>query len=135
MNDAYLLDVIQKIIQNNVQALKLSDIAFATVTNTSPLSVQLQTTMQDIPSAALIETVGVKYKQSNVVGGDGGYVVINEGLNVGDRVVMLRVSGGQRITVRHHYWGSGENVRCALYGSVCDGAGKSGGILAEEWRL
>ena len=99
MNDAYLLDVIQKIIQNNVQALKLSDITFATVTNTSPLSVQLQTTMQDIPSAALIETVGVKYKQSNVVGGDGGYVVINEGLNVGDRVVMLRVSGGQRYIV------------------------------------
>lgn len=99
MNDAYLLNVIQKIIQNNVQALKLSDIAFATVTKTNPLSVQLQTTMQDIPSAALIETVGVKYKQSNVVGGDGGYVVINEGLNVGDRVVMLRVSGGQRYIV------------------------------------
>ena len=96
MKDSYLIDVIQSIIQENVKGQKLSDIAYGTVMQTSPLSIQLQTTMQNIPASALVETVGVKYKQANVVGGDGGYVVINEGLSVGDTVVMLRVSGGQR---------------------------------------
>lgn len=96
MNDTYLISVIQSIIQESVKGLKLSDVSYGTVMSTSPLSVQLQTTMQNIPAAALIETVGVRYKQANVVGGEGGYVVINEGLSVGDTVVMLRVSGGQR---------------------------------------
>lgn len=96
MKDNYLIDVIQKIIQESCEAQKLADIAYGTVTSTAPLSVKLQTTMQDIPSAALIETVGVKYKQADVIGGEGGYVVINEGLSVGDTVVMLRVSKGQR---------------------------------------
>ena len=96
MKDTYLIDVLQSIIQENTEALKLTDIAYGTVKSISPLRVTLQTTMQDIPTAALVETVGVKYKQSNVIGGEGGYVVINEGLSVGDIVVMLRVSKGQR---------------------------------------
>ena len=99
MSDTYLIEVLQKIIQQNTEALKLADIAYGTVKSTNPLRVTLQTTMQDIPTAALVETVGVKYKQSDVIGGEGGYVVINEGLNVGDVVVMLRVSKGQRYIV------------------------------------
>ncbi len=96
MNDQYLIDVIQNIIQENIKGQKLADIAYGTVKGTNPLAVQLQATMQDIPAAAIVETVGVKYKQSDVIGGNGGYVVINEGLKAGDKVAMLRVSGGQR---------------------------------------
>lgn len=96
MNNQYLIDVIQAIVQETIQSLKPADLAFGTVKSTSPLAVQLQTTMQDIPAAALVLTAGVVYRQADVIGGGGGHVIINEGLQAGDKVVMLRVSGGQR---------------------------------------
>lgn len=99
MNEYNLLKEIQQTMQDSAQAMKLCDIVFGTVKTVSPLTVQLQTTMQDLPAAALIETVGVKAKTANVIGGAGGTVTINEGLAVGDKVVMIRAAGGQRYVV------------------------------------
>lgn len=78
---------------------KPADIAYGTVTSISPLAVQLQTTMQPIPEKSLILTSSVIAKTVPVQGGQGGTVTINEGLAVGDKVVMLRVSRGQRYIV------------------------------------
>ncbi|OUQ13033.1 hypothetical protein B5E84_18080 [Lachnoclostridium sp. An14] len=94
-----LIDVIHSITQDSVKGQKPADVAYGTVISASPLSVQLQTTMQPIPAAALILTAGVIAKTAQVQGGQGGTVTINEGLAVGDKVLMLRVSKGQRFIV------------------------------------
>ena len=96
---ADLIDEIQRIVQDNVEAGKPTDIAFGTVTSVSPFRVALIGTMQPIPTNALYRTVGVMPKTANVIGGDGGYVTVNEGLQVGDKVLMLRVSRGQAFIV------------------------------------
>lgn len=94
-----LIEEIQKIVQDNVEAGKPADVAFGTVTSLSPFTVALIGTMQPLPSAALYRTVGVMPRTVNVTGGDGGTVVVNEGLTVGDKVLMLRVSRGQAYIV------------------------------------
>lgn len=96
---ADLIDVIHSINQESMNGQKPTDIAYGTVTSTSPLSIQLQTTMQPIPEKALVLTSSVIEKTVPVMGGQGGTVTINEGLTVGDKVVMLRVSRGQRYIV------------------------------------
>ena len=96
---AELIDVLQGIMQENSAALKPADVVMGTVTSVSPLSVQVQATMQNIPAAALILTSAVVAKTAQVQGGEGGTVIINEDLAVGDKVVMLRVSRGQRYII------------------------------------
>lgn len=96
---ADLIDVIHSINQESMDGRKPADIAYGTVTSISPLAVQLQTTMQPIPEKSLILTSSVIAKTVPVQGGQGGTVTINEGLAVGDKVVMLRVSRGQRYIV------------------------------------
>lgn len=96
-----LIEVIQKIGQDSYRGMKPTDLAFGTVVSLSPFRVQLESTMQAIPEAAIVRTVGVMPKtytgrDSN---GDSFTVVINEGLAVGDRVVMLQCAGGQRYVV------------------------------------
>ena len=95
-----LIEVLQRIIMESLKASKLSDIAYGTVVSVSPVRIQLQTTMQAIPEAAIVLTSNVIAKTAPVQGGEGGIVVINEGLAAGDKVVMLRASGGQRYIVR-----------------------------------
>lgn len=96
---ADLIDEIQKIVQDNVEAGKPTDVAFGTVTSVDPFRVSLIGTMQPIPTGALYRTVGVIPRTASVVGGEGGTVTINEGLTVGDKVLMLRVSRGQAYIV------------------------------------
>ena len=55
--------------------------------------------MLPIPDVALVLTENVKSRSAKVQGGGGGTVVINEGLAVGDKVVMLRVSRGNRYII------------------------------------
>lgn len=94
-----LIDVLHAISQENMNAQKPADIAYGTVKSLSPLSIQVMSTMQMIPAAALELTSSVVAKTATVQGGEGGTVVINEGLSVGDKVIMLRVSKGNRYIV------------------------------------
>lgn len=96
-----LIEVLQAINQETVKGLKLTDLAFGTVASMSPFTVTLDSTMQPLPENALIRTVGVMPKSYKGTDSDGNSftVVINEGLAVGDKVVMLRVSKGQRFIV------------------------------------
>ena len=96
---AELIDIINSIAQGNQAGQKPADIAIGTVIQSSPLLIQIDGTMQPIPAAGLILTVGVVAKTAQVQGGEGGTVVINEGLAAGNRVIMLRVSKGQRYIV------------------------------------
>lgn len=99
MSNTSWLGVLQSITQENIKGLKMADMVTGTVVSSSPISVQPDITMPPIPSAALILTSAVKPKTATVQGGSGGTVVINEGLVSGDKVLMLRVSGGQRYIV------------------------------------
>lgn len=94
-----LIDVLQGIMQDNQEAQKPADVAMGRVVSVSPLSIQVESTMQAIPAVALILTSSVTAKTAAVQGGEGGTVVINEGLAEGDRVIMLRTSKGQRYIV------------------------------------
>lgn len=96
-----LIDVLQTINQKGMEQMKLSDVAFGTVTSVSPLNIQIEGSMQALPEAALIKTVGIMPRTYSGTDshGDTFTVTINEGLTVGSKVVMLRVSHGQRYIV------------------------------------
>ena len=96
---ADLIDVLHMIAQDSADAQKPADIAYGTVISPSPISIQIDATMQVLPAAAIVLTSAVIAKTAAVQGGEGGTVVINEGLQAGDKVVMLRVSKGQRYIV------------------------------------
>lgn len=93
-----LLGVMQEIMQENQKAMKPTEVAFGTVATVSPLSILVDGTSQPKPEAGLILTEAVIPKTVQVQGG-GGMVVVNKGLAVGDEVVMLRVSRGNRYIV------------------------------------
>ena len=94
-----LLGVMQEIMHKNQEAMKPTEVAFGTVATVSPLSILVDGTSQPRPEAGLILTEAVTPKTVQVQGGGGGSVVLNKGLAVGDKVVMLRVSRGNRYIV------------------------------------
>ena len=93
-----LLGVMQEIMQENQKAMKPTEVAFGTVATVSPLSILVDGTSQPKSEAGLILTEAVIPKTVQVQGGVG-MVVVNKGLAVGDKVVMLRVSRGNRYIV------------------------------------
>ncbi len=99
MSDASFLGVIQKIVQKTVEGLRMAEMETGTVTSVSPLSIQTDISRPFIPNAALILTSEVKERIVNVEGGAGGTVQVHEGLKAGDKVLMLRVSHGQRYII------------------------------------
>lgn len=100
---ADLIDVLNMISQNNQAAQKPADIAFGTVTSISPISIQVDGSMQSIPAAAIILTSAVVERIVDVDGVSEDMphltVKVTEGLSAGDKVVMLRVSKGNRYIV------------------------------------
>ena len=100
---ADLIDVLNMISQNNQAAQKPADIAFGTVTSISPLSIQVDGSMQSVPAAAIILTSAVVERIVDVDGVSEEMphltVKVTEGLSAGDKVAMLRVSRGNRYIV------------------------------------
>ncbi len=93
-----LIEVLQQLFQNGYEGLKPTDLAFGTVQTVSPLSVMIEGTMQPLPEAALVQTIGVVKREYTGTTSDGASftVVLNPGLAVGDKVVMMRCAAGQR---------------------------------------
>lgn len=77
-----LVGVIQQIVQNTIEAMKLTDKATGTVLSASPISIQTDVTMQTIPAAALLMTDAVRGR-----------------LTAGDQVLMLRVQKGNQYII------------------------------------
>lgn len=99
MSDINLLGIIQKAVQETVDAQKPADLIIGKVQSVSPLSVKIDALTAPIPQTALLLTSSVKAKTANVIGGEGGHVIINEGLSAGDSVIMLRVQKGQKFVI------------------------------------
>lgn len=100
-----LIDVLHQIIQENQKASHPTDLVFGTVISTAPLSVQLETSMLPIPADALVLTDSVIGRTATVSGttSDGAsytvVVPIQNALQVGEKVVMLRCAAGQRFII------------------------------------
>ena len=93
-----LVGVIQQIVQNTIEAMKMADKATGTVESVSPLRVKIDSSIQSVPSAALLLTDTVRERVVPVQGGEG-TVTIREGLKEGDRVLMLKVRNGQQYII------------------------------------
>lgn len=94
-----LLGVLQEIVKNYVNAIKMTDKATGTVIKTSPLTIQTDTSLPPISGNALILTSNVIEQTEPVKGGAGGTVTVTEGLKAGDKVLLLRVQRGQQFIV------------------------------------
>jgi len=92
-----LLGVLQEIVKNYMNAIKMTDKATGTVTKTSPLTIQTDTSLPPISGNALILTSNVIERTEQVKGGAGG--TVTEGLKAGDKVLLLRVQKGQQFIV------------------------------------
>lgn len=93
-----LVGVIQQIVQNTIEAMKMADKATGTVESVSPLRVKIDSSIQSVPSAALLLTDTVRERVVPVQGGEG-TVTIREGLKEGDRVLMVKVQNGQQYII------------------------------------
>lgn len=94
-----LLNVVQMIVQDTMEGIKLTDLAMGTVISAAPLLIQIDAAMPPLSEKALLLTDTVKAKTVQVQGGGGGTVELSKGLAAGDKVLMLRVSKGQRYIV------------------------------------
>lgn len=94
-----LIDTINKIIKNNIDAQKPTDLAIGTVVSTSPLSVSLNANLPPLPEQVLILTDVVKNHVVKVYNESGttevGRYMIKADLQVNDKVLMLRCMKGQ----------------------------------------
>ena len=105
-----LIDVINKVIQDNVNAQKLTELTIGTVTSKSPLKIQINPNMEPLPSEVLLLTEGVTEQEYEIKPTEeflekmptcpeviGTYK--REPLDKDDKVLMLRVMKGQQFIV------------------------------------
>ena len=78
-----LLDAVQLIVQNALQSAQLCDACFGTVVSIDPLRVQIDPAMQPLEAQSLLLTEDV----------------VERGLAVQDKLVMLRFSNGSQFLV------------------------------------
>lgn len=96
MEKLELIDVIQQIVQDTVQAQGPLTTGYGTVKSTSPLTILAQATKMDVTEPAVVLTDNVMRKEITV---QGETVVINPGLNPGDKVLFLRADAGQNYII------------------------------------
>lgn len=101
MADESLLGVLQKISQQNMKGMKPTDLCFGTVATASPVTINLEGTMQPIPAAAIVLCEAVTARSVTVTdsNGDSVTVPLSTALQPGERVIMLRCGAGQRFLV------------------------------------
>lgn len=99
-----LVGVIQQIIQANLEAQKLTEFEAGTVTSTSPLKIKVTADLPDLPADVFILTEAVKaWDEEVTIEYNGGIpqaaVIHHKGLQVGDKVILLRVLKGQKYII------------------------------------
>ena len=99
-----LCEVVQRIVQDNIEAQKPTDISTGTVVSTSPLNITIDVELPPLSGDDLILTEAVKaWDETVTIEYSGGTpqsaVIHHKGLTIGDKVIMIRVSKGQRFIV------------------------------------
>lgn len=127
-----LKDVINQMIGDGMQAAQLTDLAMGTVVGVSPLEISINPSMAPIRAPALLLTSAVVdksltglahthtvsegscgpaleqvvcYENGTPLSAGGGYITLNRGLAVGDKVLMLRAQRGQKYVVLSRLYG------------------------------
>ena len=91
-----LIDTIKGIITDCVCAMDLTDICYGTVVSASPLTLNIQAAQFKITEPVAVAADSVRYKAVKIQGEP---VVLNPGLQPGDRVLILRANAGQNYIV------------------------------------
>lgn len=122
-----LKDIINYMIENNVRSSQPTDYCTGTVTSTSPLEISINSAMAPIKSGLLILTANVIekkipilkhihiisdgstcmsalddivcYENGEALPVENGYIILNRALEVGDKVIMVKVQHGQKFIV------------------------------------
>lgn len=121
-----LIDIMHQINQQSQAAMQPAELVIGTVTNASPLEITSNTSMAPLRQAVLYLTANVVEKKIPVLqhthstpdGTTGsaldsivclengeplpvenGYIILNRALEVGDKVLMMRVQRGQKFVV------------------------------------
>ena len=121
-----LIQALQQITQKNMQAMQPTDLTIGTVTGVSPLEITSNTAMAPLRAGVLYLTEPVVEKKIPILQHthttpdgatglalesvvcqedgkalpvEGGYIILNRGLEVGDKVLMLKVQRGQKYVV------------------------------------
>lgn len=123
-----LIQALQQIMQKNMQAMQLTNLVIGTVTAESPLEITSSTAMaplragvlyltepviekkipilqhthtcpDGVTNAALLESQIICQEDSKALPVEDGYIILNRKLEVGDKVLMLRVQNGQKFIV------------------------------------
>lgn len=121
-----LIQALQQIMQKNMQAMQLTNLVIGTVTAESPLEITSSTAMAPLRAGVLYLTEPVIEKKIPILQHthttpdgatgtalesvvchedgkplpvEGGYIILNRKLEVGDKVLMLRVQNGQKFIV------------------------------------
>lgn len=121
-----LLDVVNQIVFNALQAYQPTDLVIGTVQSVSPLAVKLETNQAVIRQEVLFRTDAVverkikiekhahstsegttslaKSEVTSFIDGKaqaevGGYIILNKGLAAGDKVLLLSVQQGQKYII------------------------------------
>lgn len=126
-----LRDVLNQMIDENRSASQPSELKIGTVTSENPLEITINTAMAPLRAGVLILTEPVLEKKIPVLqhthGGqvpadllqgsiicqedseglpvEGGYIILNEALKAGDKVVLMRVQNGQKFIVLSRAYG------------------------------
>lgn len=124
-----LAETIYLMNQRSQKASQLTDLKIGTVTAVDPLEVTINTAMAPLKAGVLILTAAVvekkipilEHNHTNPEGGntgdallqsqivcqengqplpvENGYIILNRALEVGDKVILLRVQNGQRFII------------------------------------
>lgn len=123
-----LKEVIQQMIQQTQKAMQPTEMQIGTVASVNPLEIKLDTNMATLNESVLYLTEPVVEKkipvlqhshsydggttapallESEIICGEnssnlpvsGGYITLNEGLAVGQKVLLMRVQNGQKFVI------------------------------------
>ena len=123
-----LIQALQMVTQKNFQAMQPTDLAVGTVTSEEPLEITSNTAMEPLKagvlyltesvvekkipilqhthtcpdggtSAALLESQIICQEDSKALPVEDGYIILNRKLEVGDKVLLLKVQKGQKFVV------------------------------------
>ncbi|KNY25010.1 DUF2577 family protein [Pseudobacteroides cellulosolvens] len=89
------LPEIQLSIKNYLETIKLTDYVYGEITSLSPLRIKIDQKLE-LPDSVIILTSNVIEKKI-IVGVE--EITINEGLQINDKVILLRVEKGQKFIV------------------------------------
>lgn len=91
-----LIQTIKTIVIDTVKGMDLLDTGYATVVDTSPLTMKIQATQLTVKEPVAVLTDNVRYRAVTI---QGETVVLNPGLKAGDKVLYMKANSGQNYIV------------------------------------